>query len=437
MHTIAKKVRVMFFPEKAHTEEQMRTSRRILLIQGAMASVMLSLTTGNFMAGYLAYLGASPSMVARIAIIPQLGCVLQMISPFFFERLKYRKLPIALICFAFRFSIGFAVFAPVLFQDQKTGRQFVFVLYFFAFLAAGFVTPALNQWMLQVGPVDGRGRYFAIKDILAMTATSGVSFLMGYQLDFFIGQEQAWAGYLVVYAFCILFSIVDFILMLLIREPENSVTKGYSLKDVAGPFRNPHYRPVLIYNMCSYFATLFASGFLAIYQLKVLHLNHTFIVGSGVLASILGVGGIWLWGKVADRTFWTMVVLGMQMVTGFCNLGWFFMKQDVRWAALVLICVSALGNASSGMAGLNLQYASAPPERMTTYLGVTAAAASMVGYAGAMAAAALQEQLERIYGSGQSIAVLFLISGVTGLFTACYGLYRLPQKRVDYLKLKK
>lgn len=419
----------IFYPAVPPKEADMKNSRRILLIQGAMASVMLALTTGNFMAGYLAYLGASPAMVARIAIIPQLGCVLQMVSPALFERLKYRKLPVTAICFGFRFSVGFAVFAPVLFKAQGTRQDFVFTLYFLAFLAAGFVTPALNQWMMQVAPIKRRGRYFAVKDILTMLLNSGISFIMGMQLDYFIGQDQAWTGYLVVYSFCIIFSIVDVVLMCRIKEPENPVMKEYHLKDMVRPFRDGRYRPVLVYNMLAYFSNLFALGYLATYQLQELHLSHTFIVGMGVAGSVVGIAGIWIWGKAADHTSWTAVILGTQMVTSLCNLGWFLIKPNDRVAAVLLICVSALGNGASGMAGLNLQYASAPKKGMTTYLGVTAAVASLVGYAGAMAAAWLQEYVQAYTENGKSIGMLFLISGLCGVSTALYGFFRLPRNK--------
>ena len=53
------------------------------------------------------------------------------------------------------------------------------MLYLISFLSAGFVTPALNQWMLQIAPDEGRGRYFAIKSILFAVGNAGTAFLMG------------------------------------------------------------------------------------------------------------------------------------------------------------------------------------------------------------------------------------------------------------------
>ena len=106
----------------------MQKSRRVLLIQGALAASMFSLGTGNFLAGYLSYLGAGPALIAQITAIPTLGCVLQMLSPFLFERLRYRKLAIVILCFAFRFSMGFTVLAPFLFSGFGGRLSFVFAL---------------------------------------------------------------------------------------------------------------------------------------------------------------------------------------------------------------------------------------------------------------------------------------------------------------------
>lgn len=215
------KIKELFYPTKVAGAEQLRASRGIMLAQGAIAAVMFSLGTGNFLAGYLTYLGATPALAAQIAAIPTLGCVLQMVAPFLFERLRHRKLVIVVLCFAFRFSMGFTVFAPFLFPLKEAQLRFVFVLYLFSFLAAGFVTPALNQWILQLAPTKGRGRYFAVKDIVANVANAGVAFVMARQLDTFTTKGQPLTGYLVVYGFCIAFSVVDAVLMCGMYEPPN------------------------------------------------------------------------------------------------------------------------------------------------------------------------------------------------------------------------
>jgi MFS family permease len=423
------KAKELFFPATPPTEQKMQRSRRTLLIQGAVAAAMFSLGTGNFLAGYLTYLGAGPALIAQITAIPTLGCVLQMLSPFLFERLKYRKLAIIVLCFAFRFSMGFTVLAPFLFPGYGGRLTFVFSLYLFSFLAAGFVTPALNQWVMQLGPEKGRGRYFALKDIIGTLTTALVSFGMARQLDYFTGIGSQLYGYAVVYGFCIVLSIADAVWMCAMHEPPSKPAASMKWADLMAPLKNPGFRPILLFNIFSYFSNFLCGPFLSVYQLQYLNLNHSFITAAGIVCSMVGMLGILLWGRIADRTYWHMVVLLGGGITALCNLGWFLITPGLaKMLAPLLMAVSAAGGAAGGMAGLNLQYDASPRDGKTTYLGVTAALASLVGYASATLGSLVQRQLQTFMGIG-SMRVLFLMSACCAASALMYGLRCLPRRK--------
>ncbi len=423
------KAKELFFPITPPTEQQMEKSRRILLIQGAIAAAMFSLGTGNFLAGFLTYLGAGPALIAQITAIPTLGCVLQMVSPFLFERLRYRKLAVIAICFAFRFSMGFTVLAPFLFHGYGGRLMFVFALYLFSFLAAGFVTPALNQWVLQLGPEKGRGRYFAWKDIIATLLTALVSYGMARQLDYFTGNGMSLYGYVVVYGFCIVFSIVDTVMMFTMHEPPSKPVSSMKWAYLMGPLKNPVFRPVLVFNILSYFSSFLSGPFLSVYQLQYLKLNHSFITAVGIVCSLVGMLGIWLWGRIADKTYWHAVVLCGGGITALCNIGWFLVPPGMaKMIAPILMAVSAAGGAAGGMAGLNLQYDASPQDGKTTYLGVTAALASLTGYGSAMLGSLVQRWLQTSMDLG-SMRVLFLMSAICAVMTLLYGKSHLPKRK--------
>lgn len=75
--------------------------------------------------------------------------------------------------------------------------------------------------MLQIAPDEGRGRYFAIKSILFAVGNAGTAFLMGRQLDAQTAAGTPLTGYLVIYGFCVVGSLVDLALMLFgCEEPQ-------------------------------------------------------------------------------------------------------------------------------------------------------------------------------------------------------------------------
>lgn len=404
------------------------TSQKILLVQGALAAVLYSLGTGNFLAGYLELMGAAAAQIALIASLPQLGCVLQLFAPLYFERLTYRKRSIICMCFLFRVSVGFLIFAPFLFRSAAPRMAYICGLYAVSFLVAGFVTPALNQWILQIAPHEQRGRYFSAKDILAILANAVMAFLMGWQLDHFTAAGRPLAGYAVIYGFSIAASFVDLALMCRLEEPPSIPQPAMRPANLLQPLKDRHYRPILVYEILSYCSAMLSSGFLSVYQLTVLGMSHTFITSVGVLCSVVGIGASWLWGKVADRTYWTPVILLTRAISMLCCFGWWLLPR--QYAVIfgpVLMALSTVGNSASGMAGVNLQFDHCPQEGKTTYLGVTAAVASMAGYGAVLLGSAVQPVLEQSLG-GRSIALLFGVSGFLMLGTLWYGIRRLPKK---------
>ena len=173
---------------------------------------------------------------------------------------------------------------------------------------------------------------------------------------------------------------------------------------------------------------MFSAGFLSTYQLNVLGLTHTFITSVGMVSSVVSMGCIFLWGRLADRTYWTSVVLATKCLNALSLLGWWLLPVSrAETIAPVLMILTAVCGAS-GMCSVNLLYDHSPAEGKTTYLGVTAALGSLLGYGAALVGSGVQHSLETSMG-GASIALLFAVSGGILLLDVGYGVWRLPRRR--------
>lgn len=408
------------------TQEQLAQSRRVLIVEGAVASVITSLATGNFLAGYLSYLGASVSFCALVGTLPQFGCILQLASPFLFERMRYRKIAIWLLCVFFRFSLGFSVLAPVLFHGKAGQLSFVFVLYFFAFAAAGFVTPGLQQLMLDISPYASRGSFFAKKDIIATCVNSIAVLVMGKQLDYFLSIGTPYTGYVIVGIVSLLLAGMDAVILGMIHEqPAFAVTKLQG-KDILKPLQDKTYRPILMFLIYGGLAGGLATSFLSVYLLRVLGLSHTFITTTGVLSALVGMLGTWVWGKLADRTTWNVIVKRTTFINISCTFGWAFVTPTLApWLAPILLAVTAACGGASAVSGLNLQYASSPAMGKTTYLGVTSALASTASCLSVAIGTALQSTMESALGN-YSIPMLFFLSAIFGYLNLLLHANQLP-----------
>ncbi|MEG2206237.1 MAG: MFS transporter [Oscillospiraceae bacterium] len=420
------KLRNIFVPSAPPTDAQMRTSSRTLLAEGAIASSLFALGTGNFLAGYLTLLGATPAFCAMVATLPQFGCVLQLVSPFLFEKLRWRKLTIIIGCFCFRFSIGFAVLAPILFKSTNARLSFMFALYLFAFMAAGFITPGLNRWVMEIAPEQKRGAYFAIKTIIGSVTNAVVALIMGRQLDYFISSGKPYIGYFVVFGTSLVMAIIDTVLLCTMKEKPSLSPAKLNLASLAMPLRDTKYRGFILVLIIWSFTIGLGTPFLPVHLLRNLQLSHTFITAMGIASAVAAMLGTWLWGRMADRYSWQKVFQNAGLVVAAGYICWGFVsKETAVFAAPVIMCAVEGCNGAFNTASLNLQYFESPQSGKTVYLGVTSALANISSVLAVMAGTLITTLLSPIIGEA-TFNVLLTSSGI--LCVAVLMTYRLLYK---------
>lgn len=398
-----------------------------MVVQGALSSALFSIGTGNFLAGYLTYLGASPAFCAIVAAMPQLGCILQLVSPFLFERLQHRKLLICSCCFVFRIGMGVAGLIPFALREKNAQLGAVFALYLLAFLMAGFVTPGLDQWTMGLAPTQRRGQFFATKNIVGAVMSAAISLSLGWQLDYFTSIGNAGTGYLILYIFCCLLAVLDLFLLSRMEEIPSVPMSGLKVWDLARPLRDKTYRKIILFLPMWFFAQNFSNTFLSVYMIRGLGMSHTVITGMATIASVAGIAGSWLWGKLADRSSWNSILLWTGGMIGGTFLCWATVRPGVGvWIPLLLQATVAACSGSFHVASLNLQFRCSPLEGKTLYLGVGAAISNLTGYFATLFGAWVQSTLMDRFGIG-SICVLFGCSGVLCLTAVLFIVPRLPK----------
>lgn len=421
--------RRIFAPEEPPTEKQLIGSRRLIIAEGAVAAIIYSAGTGNLFMGYLSQMGASVSFCAIVAMIPQLGCVFQFFAPFLFERLRHRKLAVWICCVLFRLSLSLSMMAAQIFGGATQPLGIVVALYFVAFMAAGLVTPALQHMVLSIAPSEGRGAFFARKDIVSACVNSLAMLLLGKLQDHMTAMGQPLMGYTVIACCCLGLAVADAVLLGSVYERPTPFQHSMRLKDLMKPLRDRAYRPVLRYTFIAGAFGGLSSSFLTVYLLRGLGLSHTFITSVNVVAAAAAMAGSWAWGRYADRAGWRAVILRAATVSMLCTLGWGLLPPGwaVLGAPLLLVAAGACGGGNA-IAVLNLQYACSPEEGKTTYIGVTTAIASTVSVLSATVSTRVQPVLEQSLGM-RSIAVLFLVSALGGFLNLWLNARRLPDRR--------
>ena len=416
-------LRQKFIPNQNPTERELLIGARGIMIEGAVASIIYAVATNNIMTGYLGYLGASVAACASIALIPQLGCILQFFSPFLFERFRYRKPIMWILCVIYRFSVAAMFLLPLLLSGANFRVGTAVALYIIAFASAGIVTPGLQQWTISLVDVKERGVYMAKKDILAVGVNSIVTFLLSRHLDKLMALGNDSQGYQTVGLVCLVLALLDAVLLLNICERPVEETVGVQLSDVLQPVKDKSYRPLLLYNIFSSVAGGIATPFLIVYQLRVLGLSHTFLASAGIVAAM---AGSYLWGRFSDKHMWDWTIHRSASIGFLCTVSWAFVTpESAPFIAPILMTVTTACNSGTVIANTNLQYSASPATGKTLYLGVTAAIISVAGCLTTACSASLQSVFEQSLGY-KSISVLFLISGVGGLINLFINGRKLP-----------
>lgn len=391
--------------------------RRFYIAENALASFIFSLGTGSFMAGLLSYMGVSPAACALIGAFPQLGCIMQLVSPFLFERLERRKPSIIFCCFCFRFLLGLSGVYTLL---TNGGELTVMPLYLAAFLMAGFVSPGLNQWNMSIAPRKRRGRFFATRDIVSAVCNAAAIFAVSRALDDLIASGREREGYMLVFGAVLVLSVADAILLMQVHEPQGGRIHKLMPGELLVPFGNRRYRPIIVFIVLWFFTQNLSSGFMAVYQLTVLKMDYSMIAMMTMISSAVSIVMSWVWGRVADRMGWKrLLMVGcLLMLAGYA--GWSVLPGTLIVLAPVLQSLTTAGSSAYNMSSLNIQYALSPQEGKTVYLGLTAAVSNLTGYAAVWIGSQVQPVLAGAL-TRQGIPALFAVSAAGFCFCAIYA----------------
>lgn len=396
---IKQHIRRKFFYNQNLSPQEYQRSQTIMILSGPTAGIINTLTSGTFLIGYLVYLGASQQYCTIMGAIPQLGCIMQMISPYIFERQKHRKLLICVSCFLFRFSVGTLILVPKLVEERELRLTIIMIIYTISFMIAGFVTPGLSQWYLSVAPDQKRGRFLAIKDIASMFCVSVVSIGIGYMMDFYHAIDKAYLGFGIMFGIALVISVVDFILISQIEEPllKREPIKHSLFRLIGMPVRNQNYRKIIIFLSIWSFAVQFSVSFIPVYMISILQLSYSYISLVSVCGNIIGMFSIYLWGRLADRTSWFHLLKISGGIIILCYLGWVMVTPS---NALVLVFFLQVAltccNGAFVMATTNLQYNLSPESGKTAYLGITSAIACVISFGGALMGSIVYKKLHSI-----------------------------------------
>jgi len=418
---LSERLRSIYFNKNELGNGEMAQSRKLSIYEGCTARSILTLTSGSFLVGFAKYLGASNQISGIISAIPVLAGIVTVFSPIWFERMENRKLITVLFCFIGRLMLGMMIVIPFINIAGSLRITLLIAMFLLANLFLASVMPSALTWVLNITPESIRGAYYGRREAVVLSAVAAVTLMAGQVLDRFHRLGRQLDGFVVLYIFVIVITLVNLVLFSGMKEQPNKITRTnltvFNIFRI--PLRNKKYMSISLLMAIWNFGYQLAFPFTAVYMVAGLRLGYGLITLMAVLASVASVISVKFWGRIADRKSWLYLTNLMIFLQILSFLIWFFINGST--VSLLLPIAHILSGAA--IAGINislsnLQYTFSPAENKTVYMGFSSAVNGVIGFLGTLAgsyfiAATDGFSLSVFKLSFGNMQLMFIIAGIT------------------------
>lgn len=410
------------------TDDNLELSRRRFVLEGCLANAIFTLTSGAFLVGYASYLGANEQFNGIIVALPLLANIIQLFSPLVFEKLSRRRPLIVALCLFYRTLLCLMMFIPFV-TDSKPARLLILGgMYFLAYCAAGFLTPAAASWIISLVPDKLRGRYFGLRDMCILASAAVLSLVMGRVLDLFKSNRQDYLGFVVVFSVALVITLFNVLTLRRIREPE---VKPYDQNlDIKGlisiPLRDKQFRKVVLLNILWNLSVQFSLPFFSVYMVNGLKLSYTYIMVIGIILSCVQSYSARIWGRISEKKSWEFTTVASMAVLGIVHVTWSFINHNTYFVIIPFVQVLAgIGWAGVNMSLFNIQFKYAPQEGRTVFIGFNAALAGAAGFFSALMGSFVVGALSGIKIDIKVTVLdnMLIVFGISGLMILCCAAY--------------
>jgi len=358
------------------TDAEVEKGLKAVTYDGMATQAIVTFSSGVFLVAYAIQLGASNFYIGVLAAIPMLAQLIQVPSVYLVEKVKNRRLISFYATLLSRvFLMGIAL-APILFSGKAALMAVVVSLVLNTTIGAVSLC-AWNSWMRDLVPENRLGSFFSRRMSLSLGLSIVLSLAAAFYIDYW---TELYAGkvalaYTILFSLAYLAGIIDNYFIAQIPEPRmHPSTEGTSLlKLIKKPLKDKNFRHLLKFLGAWNFAVNLAAPFFAVYLLKRLGMDMSYVIGLTVLSQVTNVLSLRIWGGISDR-FSNKTVLGIcGPLFMFSVLAWTFttMPEIHSYTMPLLIVIHIfLGISLSGvtLATSNIALKLAPRGEATAYL---------------------------------------------------------------------
>ncbi|UQZ34645.1 MFS transporter [Paenibacillus sp. PK3_47] len=388
-----------------------RKNLQIATFEGIPSTIFQVLLQGQFLTGFLLYLGASSSQIGFVLALTTLVNVAQIGVAFLIQKLPSRKWAMVTFIGLHRLLWGSTGLVPFIFPKEHWVTAFI-VLYTIAFIANTAGGVLWNSVISDLVPARVRGRYFGIRNTLLNALGSLVMYGGGIVLDRFPGGQ----GFLILYIVVWIFSVSNIIVFFF--YPDVPFEKSEE-KDFLPMFRKPLQDRLFMKS------TLFLAAWLLLQNLTVplysyvmlqlLHINYETLSLLNVSQTVFMMASFYVWGNLNARysnkrlLLWTLPIIALSsLIWGLLSV---LPMLPVLFAAHIIF---GMGVGGFNQLAFNFIIGDTPKKERPMYMAMYAALTGLAAFFGPVIGGKIYEWIvnwphwTQVYGMQLIVGMLMI-----------------------------
>lgn len=308
------------FKLKFYTRRKTSHQRRNLAIatwEGVPAVIFQTLLGGQFLTGYLLYLGATSGQLGFVLAITTFVNIAQIAVAFLIQRLTSRKWALVLFVALHRILWASTGLVPFLFPQPYWVRAFI-GFYVVAFLFNTVGSMLWNSLISDIVPARVRGRYFGIRNTLLNALGTLTMFIGGMILDRFPESQGFLYLYIIVWV-CVIANIIMFMFYPDVTFERSAESKFLPM--LRKPLRDSSFIKATLFLASFLFLQNLVVPLYSYVMLELLKINYQTISLLNVSQTLTMMGSFYIWGNLNARysnrrlLFWTLPIIAASILT--------------------------------------------------------------------------------------------------------------------------
>jgi hypothetical protein len=315
-------VRRIYFMALPESKQDLKSSRIYYTTADTAAQTIGQLAGGTFLATLMSHSGIADANIGIITSLVSLAALSQLFLINFFKRIKkYKFLVCATALQRTLFALLYLV--PLLGIGNIEKAIFIVALYFVGQIFVQIGLPASQDWIASLVPSRLRGKYFSIKDSVAVFVISSTMLICGMILDYF-KKVNIMTGFIIIGTLIFLLTMLNVIALSRMKEPklsyvneegkemhgrlakrakehEGTVETQSIVSEIKEAFGNRNFRKAFTIQCLFILSFYICVPFNASYQINDLKLPYTFIMFVGFVLNLYRIYITPKLGRLADK----------------------------------------------------------------------------------------------------------------------------------------